>query len=84
MNKTIFEVGLLSFCVASVMFGTQGMGLLETVAHAFIVFMAVVSGIALVLVVSASFTTKADPAQTPSAGDQPETAGTRRSQQTTA
>ena len=81
MNKTIFEVGLLSFCVASVMFGTQGMGLLETVAHAFIVFMVVVCGIAVVLLVGATFTTKAESAKDQPAVDQPEAAKGRRSQQ---
>jgi len=82
MNKTIFEVGLLSFCVASVMFGTQGMGLLETVAHAFLVFIVVVSGIAVVLLVSATFTAKTDSKAEHAAGEQPETPAGRRSQQT--
>lgn len=81
MNKTIFEVGLLSFCVASVMFGTQGMGLLETVAHAFIVFIVVVSGIAVVLLVSATFTTKTDSKAEHEAGEKPEAPASRRSQQ---
>lgn len=81
MNKTIFEVGLLSFCVASVMFGTQGMGLLETVARAFIVFMVVVCGIAVVLLVSATFTAKTGTQKEQPVGDQPEAAKGRKSPQ---
>ncbi len=81
MNKTIFEVGLLSFCVASVVFGTQGLGLLETVAHAFIVFIVVVSGIAVVLLVSATFTTKTVKKEDHATGEQPETPAGRRSTQ---
>ena len=49
MNKIIFEIGLLAFCVSFVIFGTQGNDLLETVSRAFIVFMVVVCALAMML-----------------------------------
>jgi len=49
MNKVIFQIGLLAFCVSSVVFGIQGNNLLETVSRGFIVFIAVVCTIALLL-----------------------------------
>jgi hypothetical protein len=38
MNKIIFQIGLLAFFVASVIYGVQGYPLFETVIRAFIVF----------------------------------------------
>jgi len=52
MNKIIFQIGMLGFCVAAVVFGTQGMTLMETVARSFIVFIIVVCGLALMLFAS--------------------------------
>lgn len=60
MNKIIFEIGMLAFCIASVVFGTQGMGVLEAVARAFIVFVAVVCVAALFLLVASSLAGKAE------------------------
>ena len=61
MNKVIFQIGLLAFCVASVLFGIQPMSLLEVVARAFLVFVIVVCAIAFVLVIAASFARKEAP-----------------------
>lgn len=52
MNKIIFQIGMLGFCVSAVLFGTQGMSLMETVARAFIVFIVVVCAIAVVMLMS--------------------------------
>jgi len=52
MNKIIFQIGLLGFCVSAVLFGTQGMSLMETVARAFIVFIAVECAIAVMMLMS--------------------------------
>jgi uncharacterized MAPEG superfamily protein len=61
MNKIIFEIGLLAFCVASVVYGTQGDTLLDTVARAFIVFMIVVCGLAMLLFAMATLRSKGEP-----------------------
>jgi cation transporter-like permease len=66
MNKTIFQIGLLAFCIATVVFGTQGLGVIETVSRSFIVFMVVVCSIAVMLVISSAFAVKPpDQAATP-------------------
>ena len=58
MNKIIFQIGMLGFCVSAVLFGTQGMSLMETVARAFIVFIVVVCAIAVVLLMSSLIVSK--------------------------
>lgn len=42
MNKIIFQVGLLSFCVSVVIFSTMGNEVLEVVSKSFIVFIAAI------------------------------------------
>jgi hypothetical protein len=42
MNKIIFQVGLLSFCVSVVVFTTLGNEVLEVVSKSFIVFIAAI------------------------------------------
>jgi hypothetical protein len=61
MNRVIFQIGLLAFCVAVVYFGTSGMGVVDMVARGFIVFMAVVSGLALISFVLATALTRKPP-----------------------
>jgi hypothetical protein len=61
MNKVIFQLGLLAFCVASVLFGIQDMSLLEVIARAFLVFVIVVCAIAAILMVASSFARKPEP-----------------------
>ena len=58
MNKIIFQIGLLAFCVSSVVFGIQGNNLLETVSRGFIVFIVVVCTIALLLFAASLMATK--------------------------
>jgi hypothetical protein len=41
MNKIIYQIGLLSFFVTSVVFGLQGFTLFDTISRAFIVFIGV-------------------------------------------
>ena len=55
MTKVIFQIGLLSFCVAAVLFGLQHTDLLEIVARAFVVFIAVVGAMMIILLVVANF-----------------------------
>jgi hypothetical protein len=54
MTKVMFQIGLLSFFVAAVIFGTQGLPVMDAVARAFIVFIAVVGAQVVVLVVASS------------------------------
>jgi hypothetical protein len=58
MNKTIIQLGILAFCVSAVVFGTQDMRLIDTVARSFIVFVAVIAMSAGVIIASAMFTGK--------------------------
>jgi hypothetical protein len=58
MNKIIFQIGLLSFCVASVVFSTQGDDLLNIMARSFVVFIVVVCAIAGLLFVASSFSVR--------------------------
>ena len=81
MNKIIFQIGMLGFCVSAVLFGTQGMTLMEIVARAFIVFIVVVCAIAVVLLMSSLIVSKdrhteEGAAAVPGRGDAP---GARRS-----
>jgi len=55
MTKIIFQVGLLSFCVAAVVFGLSHTDLLEIVARSFVVFIAVVGAMMIILLVVANF-----------------------------
>ncbi|HTY01246.1 MAG TPA: hypothetical protein VMG09_14570 [Bacteroidota bacterium] len=55
MTKVIFQIGLLSFCVAAVLFGLQHTDLLEIVARSFVVFIAVVGAMIIILLVVANF-----------------------------
>ena len=88
MNKTIFQIGLLAFCVSTVVFATQGISLIETIARSFIVFMVVVCAIAVVLVISSTFAVKTDESRGGQAaqpnGAQPEAAPARRAPQAAA
>jgi Na+/H+ antiporter NhaD/arsenite permease-like protein len=61
MNRVIFQVGLLSFCISTVVFGIQGEGLMQTIARSFLVL----TGVTLALAVSfaiASSVMRAKPA----------------------
>lgn len=42
MNKVIFQIGVLAFCVSIVAFGAQHMALIQTVSRSFIIFVGVV------------------------------------------
>ena len=77
MNKIIFQIGLLAFCVASVVFMTQDMDVMGAIARAFIVFIVVVSSLAVLLFVASSFATRrerpADAMMEPQSHDLPGT-----------
>lgn len=55
MTRVIFQIGLLAFCVAAVVFGLELKDILEVVARAFIVFIAVIGAMMVILLVGASF-----------------------------
>jgi hypothetical protein len=54
MTKVMFQIGLLAFFIAAVIFGPEGLPIMDAVARAFIVFMAVVGAQVIVLVVASS------------------------------
>lgn len=41
MNKVIFQIGLLAFFIATIIFGTEGHSLLGILSRAFVVFIVV-------------------------------------------
>ena len=54
MNKLVFQIGVLVFCVSVVYFGTQGLDAIQMVSRSFMVFMVVVSGMVVVAIVVSS------------------------------
>ncbi len=52
MSKIIFQIGALAFFVSLVAFSTEGFSLIDTVARAFIVFVAVIVALTTLLVLS--------------------------------
>jgi hypothetical protein len=54
MTKVMFQVGLLSFFVSAIVFGTHGMPLMDMVLRSFIVFIAVVMMQAIIFVMVGS------------------------------
>lgn len=58
MNKIIFQIGLLAFCISTVVFSVFGAPLLEVIAKAFIVFIAAIVGMIAVLFATAAFSDK--------------------------
>jgi len=58
MNKIIFQVGLLAFCISTVVFSVLGSPLLEVLAKAFIVFIAAIVGMIVILFATAAFSDK--------------------------
>lgn len=54
MNKIIFQIGMLAFCVSTVLFSSQGSDLMETVARSFVVFVVTVCALAVLLFAIAS------------------------------
>jgi hypothetical protein len=58
MNKLILQLGMLAFCVAAVVFGSQRIALMETISRSFIVFMGVVIIMAVALTTMSYVTNK--------------------------
>jgi len=59
MKKTILQIGLLAFCVSTAVFGTQRLGMIETITRSSIVSIVIVCAIVVVLLLGGSFETKA-------------------------
>ncbi len=54
MNKILFRLGLLAFCISVVIFGFQNLSLMDTITRAFIVFVStILIGVLGLLAVSA-------------------------------
>jgi hypothetical protein len=62
MTKVMFQIGLLAFFVSAVVFGMQGLPVMDAIARAFIVFIAVVAGQLAVLVVASGMRRAPEPA----------------------
>jgi|WetSurMetagenome_2_1015567.scaffolds.fasta_scaffold530463_2 hypothetical protein len=64
LNKVVFQIGLLAFCISAVIFATERVHLLEAVSRSFIVFVGVVLVSAGVFAAAATMSRKR-----PAAGD---------------
>lgn len=52
MNKVLFQIGILTFCISIVYFGLQEITVIELLARSFIIFVAVIgAGVVVVLTV---------------------------------
>ncbi|MDH3251620.1 MAG: hypothetical protein OEM41_02445 [Ignavibacteria bacterium] len=54
MNKIIFQIGVLAFCVSIVAFGAQQMALIQMLSRSFIVFVGVVVMCAILYTINAA------------------------------
>jgi hypothetical protein len=54
MNKIVFQIGILGFCVSAVVFGGSGGSVLDIVSRSFIVFVGIVIAAAVTLFVAGS------------------------------
>jgi hypothetical protein len=68
MTKVMVQIGLLAFFVSAVIFGTEGLPVMDAVARAFIVFIAVVGAQVVVLVVASSMKRQQEPVPLPEPG----------------
>jgi Na+-transporting NADH:ubiquinone oxidoreductase subunit NqrD len=59
MNKVIFQIGILAFCVSIVAFGAQQMALMQTLSRSFIVFVGVVVTCVILYTITAATMEKA-------------------------
>ncbi len=52
MNKVIFQIGILTFCISIVYFGLQEISIVELLSRSFIIFVGVIAaGVLVVLTV---------------------------------
>lgn len=58
MNKIIFQVGLLAFCISAVVYAIQDMSFLDVLARAFIVFMVTIGVLIGIVFITSTFTSK--------------------------
>lgn len=58
MNKIIFQIGILGFCVAAVVFGGNGGSVIDIVSGSFIVFVGIVVSATAVLLVGGTMLKK--------------------------
>lgn len=58
MNKIIFQIGLLAFCVSAVVYAIQEMSFLDVLARSFIIFLATIGALIGIVFVVSTFTAK--------------------------
>jgi hypothetical protein len=61
MNKVIFQIGLLAFCISAVVYASLGMSLLDVIARAFIIFIIAIIALIAILFLASLFTVKEKP-----------------------
>jgi hypothetical protein len=58
MNKLIFQIGILGFCIAAVVYGGSGGSVLDIVSRSFIVFIGIVLAVMAVVLVGGTMLEK--------------------------
>lgn len=65
MNKVIFQIGILGFCIAAVVYGSSGGSVLDIVSRSFIVFIGIVLAVMTVVLVGGTMLEKNKAQQAP-------------------
>lgn len=80
MNRLIFQLGILGFCVSAVIFGANGGTLVEIVSRSFLVFVGIVLAAVMIVVIGGTMVENNRRRHEPSASSQqsPPTAGQRQ------
>jgi hypothetical protein len=82
MNKIVFQIGILGFCVSAVVFGGSGGSVLDIVSRSFIIFVGIVVVAAAVLFVAGSMVqTNVPPKATDNARDPMKNQNTQQQEQ---
>ncbi|HXG01728.1 MAG TPA: hypothetical protein VNL69_13110 [Bacteroidota bacterium] len=79
MNRLIFQLGILGFCVSAVIFGANGGTLVEIVSRSFLVFVGIVLAAVMIVVIGGTMLENSRRRHEPSASPQsPPTAAQRQ------
>jgi hypothetical protein len=71
MNKVIFQIGALAFCISIVALGVQGSGMMEMISRSFIVFVGVVIMCAILYTIGSMVSDRSGKVNAPQEGPQP-------------
>ncbi len=68
MNKLIFQIGVLGFCVAAVVYGGSGGSILDILFRSFVVFVGIILAATMIVVVLGTMMERNRTKEQPEAG----------------